>query len=196
MPILSSRLAPGFIRFRYTGVTQPHTGVIPIKFAAAPVPGVNPTLLNTGGTEVLFTVAIADYIATALVGSFDAATVFGFADIYAVDPVSGVRTFIYTVNLNDLGEAVTPNVALVEGIFVFKSTVGKPIKIYTMEGVYNPDQRSVGEVPPDGRQDLVNYILSPANIVYGRDDAWPLAFLSFTSKVNDTLRRREGFGGL
>lgn len=196
MSVLSSRLAPGFIRLRYSGETQPHTQVLPIKFVGTPVPGVDPILETTNGTEVAFTAAILDYVDNVLAASFDANTDFGFADIYAVDPTTGVRTFIYTTNIAEVGDAVTPNVALVEGVFVFKTTAGKPLKIYTMEGVYSADARTIGVVPADGRQTMVNYILSGLNIVYGRENAWPLAFMSFTSKVNDVLRRRDGFGGV
>jgi hypothetical protein len=170
--------------------------IIPINFAAPPVQGVDPTLLSTNGDEALFTDSILNFVTVGLAPSFAPTTQFGFADIYAVNSVTGIRTFIYTVTLAEVGTSVSPNIALVEGVFVFKTTAGKPLKVYTMEGVWTQDQRSVGEVPADGREDLVDYILSPGNIFYGRNDAWPLAFQTFTSKVNDALRRREGFGGL
>ena len=194
--VLSSRLAPGFIRLRYGGVTQPHNMNIPIKFASTPAPGVDPMLLSADDTEIAFSTAIAQVVGVALAPSFATTTDFAFADIYDVDATTGVRTFIYSFFLGAAGESTDPNVALVEGIFVFKTSVGKPLKVYVMEGVYNPDERSIGEVPADGRQDLVDYITSGDNIFYGRTDAWPLVFMSFTSKVNDALRRREGFGGL
>lgn len=196
MSVLSSKLAPGFIRLRYTGVTQPHNQIIPINFAGTPTQGVEPNLMQSGGGDIPFVLGVKNWVEFGLAPSFSTSTIFGFADIYAVNSVTGVRTFIYTTNIDDLGESVSPNIALVEGIFVFKTTAGKPLKVYTMEGVYNQDERSVGSVPADGREDLVEYILSTENIFYGRDDAWPLAFQTFTSKVNDALRRREGFGGL
>lgn len=197
MSVLSSRLAPGFIRLRYSGVTQPHNQVIPINFASTPVQGVEPDLMTTGGTPIPFVTAINAWIDTGLAPSFNTATQFGFADIYAVNSVTGIRTFIYTTTpTTAAGTSASANVPLTEGIFVFKTSVGKPLKVYVMEGVYNPDERSVGTVPADGRQDIVDYILSPENFFYGRDDAWPLAFQTFTSKVNDSLRRREGFSGL
>jgi len=196
MSVLSSRLAPGFVRLRYSGETQPHNQIIPIKFAATPTPGVEPSLATSDESDVLFNTAIENYVTAALAGSFDVDTSFGFADIYSVSPTTGLRTFIFTHNLGEPGSAVTANVPLVEGVFVFKTTAGKPLKVYTMEGVYAADARSIGDVPNDGRQDMVDYILSGANIFYGRTDSWPLAFMSFTSKVNDVLRRRDGFGGV
>lgn len=193
MSVLSSRLAPGFMRVRYSGSTQPHTQVIPINFAGTPVPGVDPTLLTTSGSEVLFTVGVLDYVDNVLAEQFASTTNFGFADVYAVDPVTGIRTFIYTTSIGEVGTNVAANVPLSEGVFVFKTTVGKPLKVYVMEAVYAPGARNIGSVPADARQIMLDYILGPTNLFYGRDDAWPLAFQTFTSKTNDTLRRRSGF---
>lgn len=193
MAVLSSKLAPGFIRLRYSGTVQPHTQVIPIKPASAMVPGVDPTLLTTSGGEVLFSAAILDYVDSVLAKQFDSTTNFGFADIYAVDPETGIRTFIYTVNIPEVGDSIETNVPLVEAVWVFKTTAGKPLKVYAMEGVYDANARNIGTVPADGRQDMVTYITGDDNIFYGRQDAWPLAFQTFTTKVNDVLRRRAGF---
>jgi len=190
---LSSKLAPGFIRLRYSGSSQPHTQVIPINFASAPVPGVDPTLLTSSLTEVLFTVAIAEYVDSVLAAQFDSTTNFGFADIYAVDDETGIRTFIYTTNLGEVGDNVGTNVALVEGVWVYKTTAGKPLKVYVMEAVYAANVRNIGTVPADARATMNTYILGSTNIFYGRQDAWPLAFMTFTTKVNDVLRRRSGF---
>lgn len=187
---LSSHLAPGFIRLRYTGFTVPHNQIIPIKPAAPMVPGVDPTLETAGGGEVLFSAAIQNYWDVGFKPSFDAATVPGFAEIYAVDPDTGIRTYIYAVIVTGEGSGITANTPLVEGVWVFKTTAGRPLKVYAMEGTYAADVRNIGDVPDDGRQDMVDYILSDDNIFYGRTDAWPLVFMSFTSKENDVLRRR------
>jgi hypothetical protein len=192
---LSSSKAPGFIRLRYQGVTQPHTEEINIKFDEPPIPGSDPVLSQKGGGSITFVAAVNAWV-TVLKTAFATGTLFGFADIYAVDPVTGVRTFIYTTTLAEVGTSSDPNIALVEGIFVFKTTAGKPLKVYVMEGVYTQDQRSVGTVPADSRQTIVDYVLDDDSIFYGRRDAWPLAFQSFTSKINDSLREREGFTGL
>lgn len=190
---LSSHLAPGFIRLTYSGAFLPHHQIIPINFSGTPTPGVEPELSPTGGTPVLFTVAVDNYVADALAPSLGDTTKVGLADIYAVDPTTGVRTFIYTYNAAGIGTSINDQVPTVEAVWVFKSTVGKPIKVYVMEGVYEPDARNVGTVPVGPRQDMIDYILSADNIFYGRTNAYPLAFSTFTSKVNDVLRRRQGF---
>ncbi len=191
---LSSHLAPGFIRGVYSGTFLPHHYIIPIKFAGVPTPGVSPEILPTSGDAVDWKEALDNFISTTFSLSFNEDTHFGLADIYAVDSVTGVRTFIFTGNVDMNGaETVSPNIPNVEGVFVFKTTAGRPLKVYTMEGIYAADARNVGVVPAGPRQSMINYITGPDNIFYGRTDAYPLAFSTFTSKVNDVLRQRQGF---
>jgi len=190
---LSSHLAPGFIRLSYSGIFLPHHLILPINFASSPAQGVAPDLLTSSGSTIGWQTGLTAFIA-AFAPSFNTATKFGLADIYAVDPVTGIRTFIYTADMALAGlDSVNPNINSGEGVWVFKSSVGRPIKIYAMEGTYEPNARNVGVVPAGPRQDLIDYVLSADNIVYGRENAYPLAFQTFTSKINDVLRRRQGF---
>lgn len=191
---LSSHLAPGFIRLTYEGTVKPHHQIIPIKFAVAhPTQGIEPELLTSNDTPVNFTDALNTYVSTALVKVLAAGVRVGAADIYWVDDETGVREFIYTANAADEGENINPTQPFVESVWVFKSFVGKPIKVYVMEAVFEADSRNVGSVPADARQDMLDYVLSDDNIFYGRTNAFPLAFSTFTSKVNDVLRRNGGF---
>lgn len=185
---LSSHLAPGFIRLRYSGATIPHNQIIPVKFSGTPSPGAEPNLETSDGGTVAMGLAMTTWL-TAFQDCFNADTVFGFAEAYAVDPDTGARSFLWSDNVNMVGSSADPQVPLVEGVFVFKTTAGKPLKIYTMEGVFARDVRNIGTVPADGRQAVVTYITSGDNIFYGRTDAWPLSFMTFTSKENDVMRR-------
>lgn len=190
---LSSHLAPGFIRLTYSGLFLPHHAILPINFASTPAQGVEPDLLTTDGSTKPFITALSEFLG-AFAPSFNSDTNFGLADIYAVNPDTGIRTFIFTTDAGSVGlDGVNSNVNSSEGVWVFKSTVGRPIKVYAMEGTYAPDARNVGVVPPGPRQTLIDYVLSGDNIIYGRENAYPLAFQTFTSKINDVLRRRQGF---
>lgn len=190
---LSSHLAPGFGRLTYSGTRNPHHAIIPINFAGVPTPGVSPELMTSGGTPIDAGGAFVLYCTTAFAPQFATTTKFGAVDLYSVDAVTGARTFIYAYNMNSIGSNVNPQIPFVGGAFVFKSTVGKPVKILCMEGVYDSDQRNVGTVPADARQDMLDYILGSDNIVYGRYDAYPLVFNTFTTKVYDVLRANGGF---
>jgi hypothetical protein len=190
---LSSRLAPGFIKYRYTGTNEPHTAILPVQFAETPTPGVDPQIVKMGGGNLNFGAIILEFWA-AISDCYATTTSFGLAEVYSVDADTGIRTFIYATDIDEPGTAAVPQVPLVEGVFVFKCTSGKPLKIYTMEGVFAADARNIGSLPPGGERDLFkDYILSADNFVYGRSNAYPIAFVSFTSKENDRLRVQSGF---
>jgi hypothetical protein len=167
--------------------------IIPINFSATPSPGVPPDLKVSDGTDQLWSDALDNFITAALATNFPTTTKFGLADIYSVDPTTGVRTFIYTHNAAAIGTSIATQVPNTQAVWWFKTDNGGKLKITLMESVYAADVRNVGTVPADARQDIIDYALSAVNIHYGRKNAYPLAFMSFVSKVNDVLRKRQGF---
>lgn len=177
----------------YEGTRNPHHQIIKIKFSGTPVPGEDPLLETKGGGTMLFSEAIAAWQAVGWGANMATGVRAGASDIYAVDATTGVRTFIYTVGSIVEGDNINPTIPFTEAVWVFKTTAGKPLKVYLMESVYDADQRNVGSVPADARQEIIDYILSDDNIFYGQTDAWPLAFQTFTTKINDVLRRNGGF---
>lgn len=190
---LSSKLAPGFVRITYSGVRNPHHQIICVNFAGTPTPGVSPEVLPTSGTPIDIGSAVLLYLAEAWAPQFPSGVKAGLFDVYAVDPDTGARTFIYAGNGDTVGTNTDPVIPFSEAVWTFKSTVGKPIRVYLMESVYEVDARNVGTVPADGRQEMLDYILGDDNIFYGQTNAYPLAFQAFTSKTNDVLRRNGGF---
>jgi len=190
---LSSALAPGFVRISYSGSSEPHHMILPIDFDVPPTPGTEPSFNQRGGGTVSLTAAL-DLFFDPYAPMYNVGTAFGIAEVYAVDPTSGVRTFIYALNVDRTGEdAINPQIALVEGVFVFKCASGKPLKIYTMEGIFAADARNIGTPPAGVRTTFVDYMLSDDNWVWGRSNSFPIAFISFTSKENDRLRVQSGF---
>lgn len=190
---LSSHLAPGFVRYTYSGTNKPHHGIIKVKFPEEPSPGVEPDIVLKDTTTLNVGAALLQFATEAWAEQFPASVKAGLYDVYKVDADTGVRTFLWAGNLNTVGASVATQVPFSEGVWVFKSTVGKPIKVYTMESVYAADVRNVGTVPADGRQAMIDYILSGDSMFYGETDAYALAFATFTSKINDVLRRNGGF---
>jgi len=189
---LSSALAPGFLRITYSGAILPHHMVIPVLPDVPPVPGAEPSFNTSSDSSKSMTDALGD-IMDALEGSFADSTTFGLAEFYAVDPTSGVREFVYAIDINRAGTSTDPQIALVRATMQFKTSAGYPLKITMMEGVYEPNARNVGRVPVGPRQVLKEYVLSGDNVWYGRHNAYPLAFVSFTSKTDDKLRKLGGF---
>lgn len=182
----------GEVIINYSGVTIPHKSHLPVKFVAPPVPGFAPEFLTQDGGSIEFAAAITSWV-EAFAASFDSTTDVASTEVYAIDEETQERTFIWGQNVVAEGTGVTANIPYVEGVFVFKTVSGKPLKIYTMEGTYAAGVRNVGSVPADGRSDIVDYILSPDNWICGQSGTYPLLFKTFTSKVNDVLRRRGIF---
>jgi hypothetical protein len=158
-----------------------------------PVPGEDADLMTDDGGTVTFSDAVNDWLAQAFLGQFENTVSTGAAELYAVDPETGVRTFLYAYNASGEGDNIGTTVPFVESVFVFKTLGGHPLKIYLMEAVYEADARNVGTVPADARQDVIDYVINGDNWICGHDATFPLVFKSFTSKVNDVLRKRGGF---
>jgi len=186
-------LSGGEVVLTYSGATIPHHAKYPIKFSGEPAPGTNPSLETRGGSFVPFDTAVNDWVNDAMDGQFATEVSFGAAEIYAVAPDTGERTFIYATNIGQLGSNVGTTVPFVESVFVFKTVGGHPLKVYLMEAVYEADARNVGVVPADARQDILDFVISDDDWICGHDATFPLVFKSFTSKVNDVLRKRGGF---
>jgi hypothetical protein len=190
---LSSKLAPGFVRYTYSGTVNPHHGIICVNFPEEPSPGVEPDVILKDTTTLNIGAALLQYAVDAWAEQFPNTVRMGLYDVYKVDSETGVRTWVWAGNVNTVGGSVETQVPFSEGVWVFKSDVGKPIKVYTMESVYAPDVRNVGTVPADGRQAMIDYMLSGDSMFYGQTNGYALAFATFTSKINDVLRRNGGF---
>lgn len=189
---LSSALAPGFCRITYSGSILPHHMILPVNYAEEPTQGIMPTVLDKSGTDHDGQAAIEDFIAE-IQPSFGDETTFGLAVFYSVDEISGIRSYVKAFDLNLPGTSADPQVPLVRGAFQFVAGNGFPVKIILMEGVYEPNARNVGSPPAGPRADFVDYATSGLSIIYGRRNEYIDAFVSFTSKTDDRLRRLGGF---
>ena len=189
---LSSALAPGFCRITYSGTILPHHMILPVNYAEETTQGVMPTVLDKAGADHAGDAAIFDFIAE-LQDSFAPDTTFGLAVFYSVDEISGIRSYVKAFDIDLPGTSTDPQVPLVRGAFQFVAGNGFPVKIVLMEGVYEANARNVGSPPAGPRADFVDYAKSGLSIIYGRRNEYIDAFVSFTSKTDDRLRRLGGF---
>jgi hypothetical protein len=166
--------------------------LVPVNYAETPTPGVMPTILDKAGNPHDGQDGIDDFVSE-LLPSFSPDTSFGLAVFYSVDEISGVRQYIKAFDLNTDGSSMDPQVPLVRGAFQFVAANGFPVKIIVMEGVYEANARNVGAPPAGPRADFVDYATSGLSIIYGRRNEYIDAFVSFTSKTDDRLRKLGGF---
>jgi hypothetical protein len=188
---MGNNLAPGFIRYTYSGSDAPHHEITPIIFASDPVPGFEPEFQNHAGLGVFASVAIPDWVNQIKV-FFNGGTQFGLAEVYAVDAVTLERTFIWGMNVNISGSNVAANVPLSEAVMSFKTVGGGKFKVYLMEGTALTNTRlSFGEFDTV-LTNFAEFVTGPDCCVYGQDNTAPFIALFWTTKTSDPLRRQQG----
>lgn len=189
---MANSLSEGFARITYNGATGAHHAIVPINFAGTPVPGVAPSLTTKGATSVGAEVGIGEFL-DVYRANFYSTTLFGLVEIYAVDPDTEERTFIYGFDASRAGSSGGVPVVLGMATTTFKTVGGGVLKIVMMESVSPVNTKfypPFDEETPIGA--LVEYVVSDASIVIGRDDEVAFAPISFTSKTSDALRKRAG----
>lgn len=99
---MANSLSEGFIRQTYTGTDAPHHAMFPINFEGTPTPGESPLLTNKGGDSVDFITGYSEWL-DFYRGFFNASTLFGLAEVYAVNPTTEERTFLFGLDMGETG---------------------------------------------------------------------------------------------
>lgn len=184
-------LAPGFVRVTYDGTLFPHHTVIPVKFDGIPTPGSEPNILLKDGSSVPVSTAIAAMF-DLIKPFFHTGTNFGNAEVHTVDATTGLDRFIWTWNVGKVGTASGTNFPTVQVVMSFKTSVGSQYKLYMMEPNNAANFRVLPPYANAAILALSDYIVSGSSPVYGRQNAYPLAPVSFITKSNDKLRKQQG----
>jgi hypothetical protein len=182
-------LSPGFIRVNYSRLGARHTAVFPSKPAGVPVVGVNPTLLNKGGTNQDFAGFMSAWAvyAKALFGagmSLDNAE-FWYKPLPTSDPI-----WIFTTAINIAGTSPSSNITAQQLVFTYRTTNGGLFRNYLMETVHPANQHVPASALAGPELAYVNFMIAAASVVYGRDNGGLALSLGFKTKYNDVLRRK------
>lgn len=189
---MDTRLSEGFIRQTYKGDSGVHHSIFPINFSGTPTPGTEPILSQKDGTTVSAITGYADFLSHWL-KAFDADTLFGLAEAYAVDPETGEGTFIFGWDVADNGAAAGSSVTLAQATFTYKTIGGGLVKLVAMEGIFGVNQKLVAPFAVDSvAAELAAYMSSGDAIIIGRDNTYAFAPISLTVKTSDALRKRVG----
>lgn len=189
---MTNSLSEGFIRQTYAWGNSVHHAIFPINFAGTPTPGSSPTLTTKSGGTVSFEDGLADLLAV-YKRFFNATTIFGLAEIYAVNPTTQERTFIYGLNAALTGSDPSANVHLGMATMSFKTIAGGLLKMTFMEGVLPVNTAGRPPWVVDSREDAItDYLCGDDGIVVGRDDSYPFSSIAIHIKTSDALRKREG----
>jgi hypothetical protein len=181
----------GYARFTYVSTQGVHHGEININFSGIPEQGAEPTLVKRDTTTAAATAALAGFF-DEYVKFFDDDTNFGNVEIYAVDPETEERSFIWSYNLNMQGAAVTSNVALGMLTMTWRTGKGGILRVVMMEGVAAVNQNLAPPYITDTPfSDLDIYVRGDDAVLIGRDDAYAFSAMSAKSKTSDVLRKKR-----
>jgi len=187
---MANSQSEGFVRFTYVSTQGVHHGEININFSGVPDQGTEPTLVKKDTTTASATTALAGFF-DEYVKFFDEDTNFGNVEIYAVNPDTEERSFIWSYNLNMQGAAVSSNVPLGMLTMTWRTGKGGILRVVMMEGVTIVNQNLAPPYIVDTPfSDLDLYMRSGDAVAIGRDDAYAFSAMSAKSKTSDVLRSK------
>lgn len=186
-------LAPGYLKFTYSGVAQPHHCIIPVHFAGEPVPGTIPNVLNRPGDSIPADVAL-NTLLSFVIHFYHTSVTFGQAEAHTVStddpPVDG---FIAAWDAALVGVSTVAQVPWSRATWSFKTRFGHPLKVVLMESSYAVNQIYRPPFAPGIEADFYDYMTSDNCVWRGRDGATAYSLSSIITKTDDVLRRRAGY---
>lgn len=189
---MANSLSEGFARITYTGLSGIHHQMLPVNFSGTPVAGVEPTFTTKIAGTVAAETAISDWL-DVFRAAFNTATLFGLVEIYAVNPTTEERTFIYGFDASRAGSSGDPSVQYSMGTMTFKTIGGGLLKIVAMEPVLGVNTKLYPPFFLGGiLDDIQAFVVDGDSFIIGRDDDYSFAPISWTTKTSDALRKRVG----
>jgi hypothetical protein len=185
-------LAEGFARGTYNGSRAPHHLLLPLNYDGVQTPGVAPTVITKGGDSISAVVGFEAFL-DVFRPHFNTARLFGLVEFYAVDPDTEERTFLYGYNSGTTGTSSDPDIALAMATLTLKTTAGGVLRITAMESISAVNLKIFPPFTDSGYiDDLADYLTGDDGIAVGRDNTYPFAPISFTTKTSDALRKQAG----
>ena len=185
-------LKPYWVRMTYQSLGNRHVmqfsvgGVLPWNT------GTLPNVLQRGSDSQDLASAMIDFVSV-LVGSFHSD--FNVVDWQAYRQLGDDDAPVWTyagVPAVSTGTATTVNTPFMQTTFSFRTGAGGRFKIVLVEASDLTDIKHAYSNfgPGSASRALVDFILSDANFIQGRDGSYPIAFLSYETKTNNYLRRK------
>lgn len=184
-------LAPAFMRLFYTSGSTPHAMTLQVDFASPPVVGFEPTLTTKDGTGVSALLAVNAFT-TVCKPFFRTTDVFTGVEIYSQPTPTDDPLFIWADDLIVTGSSASPTIQNGQIVFTYGTGAGGLLKLYLMEPTIVPDQRIPNRTSAVGGYGaFTTYVLGPSSFIKGRDDAFAVRGIYITTKINDTLRKKQ-----
>jgi hypothetical protein len=185
-------LGPSYVRLPYT--SSGHTHVMQFGVATDYRPGdTGMPDLNVSGGATGTMIECLDAFLTVLAPFFNVDDSFGPAELFYRAEPDDAPVWCYTAMPTvDAGSSIQLDNPWGQCSFSFRTRLGGKWRLQLMEGVWLRDFKQTygGLVPAGAPKVLVDFLLGQESCLMGRDGAYPAVMLTWTSKVNDHLRRR------
>lgn len=182
-------LFPSFVRVTYTGVTHLHHQVLQVSSASTPVPDTEPIMNTRDNVDVGFVDGLNAYLDLVKVVYPSSWSVVS-AEFYHTFIEGDTPTFIFGYNPTQVGTHGDPRVQWQRFTLSMRTTLSHPFRLVLLETVHAVNLTYRYSDLPTEVKNIVNYVQSGSCWMLGRDDSYPLQFLSGKTKTDDTLRKK------
>ena len=184
---MANCLAPGYLRIAYNSNGHDHHMTIPVlPDGAAP----NFLLQKKGGGTVVQATAISQLL-TLLQPAFTASDHFTGWEAFTQADCDSAPVFQNGGSISTVGTSGGATVPWVQTLLTFKSVGGGRGKLLWLEGVSANNQHAA-LVPAGGTtlDAVADYVIGSSSWLVARDNTFMNVMLNFTTKTNDTLRKK------
>lgn len=181
-------LSPAFVKLNYSRTGFSHTATYPVAPDGALTPGDNPQMAIKSGFSIDFVSAMEDY-SNLLKPIFTAEFTINTAEFWSQPTPSDDPVWIYTHSLGDAGTNPADLTPASEAVMTARTDNGGLIRLYYLE-VPIPVNLAYFSTFPSDYADIADFFLSSDSWLRGRDNGFPLTFISLKTKTNDVLLRK------
>lgn len=184
-------LYPAFIKIYYESALMPHTMTFQVQASPTGDPITQrPFLIKANGGAADAGVLVAEFV-NAIKVAAPATVTFQYWELWEIATDGGDPVFRFTDDLNVVGTSAVPIVPANQIVWSYRTQDGGKGSIYLMATGAGANAKYRG--PAFGSatfKTLVDYLVSDACIVKGRDDSRPVVVVKVLTKTNDALRRK------
>lgn len=183
-------LAPGFVKIKYGTAGNQSTMTLPVK-PVSPQPGTFANQVDTAdGTPATLSVIIDDFVAL-IVPFFGTDVSFGSAELWSKPLPESDPVFVEAINLDTNGTNAGTTDRTLQAVMTHRSSNGGLHRLYLIGIVGEPDVRDLAPFDSNAGQALSDYLISGSSFIFARDNGRLFAPIAFTTKTNDTLRKKR-----
>jgi hypothetical protein len=188
--------APGFVLVHYLNGTFPHTQKLQVTPNGIVFPGDEPQFNTSANLPVDMSTAVDDWI-NLVKTVYDADTTFVSAEFWSKPTEDDDPIWIFEHPINVVGTVAGAVQLAGELVFSFRTYGGNLMKLYFMDfsdQVPLNVRTALGTIGAGANANIRDYVLSGDAWFHGKDNNFAVAPLIYTTKMNDTLRRKEILG--